>query len=151
MNWLEPNLILVAEDNPGDAYLLREALSREIPQCEVRLLHDGDEAYKFLSRSEPFAGVARPDLIVLDLNLPKRDGVELLRYIRDCDDLRHLPVAVLSSAPEDVALRSLPHADCYIKKPMRLTEFMAIGRVVLECYHRVRSAAAQEAAEPVAR
>jgi len=135
MNRLPPVKILVAEDNAADAYLLRRALSCEFNNCELQVLSDGDEAFRFLSHLDPYRQAPRPDIIVLDLNLPKRDGLELLQFIRNTEELRNLPVAVLSSAPEDLARPSLQQADCYIKKPMNLEAYMGIGRVVMECYH----------------
>jgi two-component system, chemotaxis family, response regulator Rcp1 len=135
MNLSRPIRILVAEDNAADAYLLRKALSCEFSNCELQVLGDGDEAFRFLSRLDPYRQAPRPDIIVLDLNLPKRDGLELLQLIRNSEELRNLPVAVLSSAPEDLARPSLQQADCYIKKPMDLDAYLAIGRSVMECYH----------------
>jgi len=135
MNLLRPVRILVAEDNAADAYLLRRALSCEFNNCELQVLSDGDQAFRFLGHLDPYRQAQRPDIIVLDLNLPKRDGFELLQFIRDTDELRNLPVAVLSSAPEDLARPSLQQADCYIKKPMDLEAYMEIGREVMECYH----------------
>ena len=80
---------------------------------------------------EPYADAQRPDLIVLDLNLPKRDGWELLQFIRHDETLKSVPVAVISSAPADLAKQSLQQANRYIKKPMRLDEYMQIGRQIL--------------------
>ncbi|MBV8841485.1 MAG: response regulator [Bryobacterales bacterium] len=127
----EPIRIVVAEDNPGDAYLLEQALRREPQLCELRFFEDGEEAFRFLSRMEPYADAQRPDLIVLDLNLPKRDGWELLQFIRHDETLKSVPVAVISSAPADLAKQSLQQANRYIKKPMRLDEYMQIGRQIL--------------------
>jgi len=134
MNLLRPIRILIAEDNAADAYLLKSALSREFKNCDLQFLSDGDEAFRFLSRLDPYRDAPRPDIILLDLNLPKRDGLELLQLIRNTEDLRNVPVAVLSSAPEDLARPSLQNADRYIKKPMNLEAFMRIGHEVMECY-----------------
>jgi CheY-like chemotaxis protein len=138
MNLSPPIRILIAEDNAADAYLLRKALCREFSNCDLQFLSDGDEAFRFLSRLDPYRNAPRPDIIVLDLNLPKRDGLELLQLIRNTEDLRDLPVAVLSSAPEDLARPSLENADRYIKKPMNLEAFMRIGREVMDCYRNCR-------------
>ncbi len=134
MNVSRPIRILVAEDNDADAYLLRKALSCEFNNCELQVLSDGDEAFRFLGHLYPYRQAPRPDIIVLDLNLPKRDGLELLQFIRNTEELRNLPVAVLSSAPEDLARPTLQQADCYIKKPMNLDDYLGIGRLVMECY-----------------
>src|SRR5215469_5121915 len=127
----EPIRIVVAEDNPGDAYLLEQALNREGQCCDLHFFEDGDEAFRYLNRMEPYRDAPRPDLIVLDLNLPKRDGFELLDFIRHDQELKSVPVAVISSAPPDLAKQSLEQANRYIKKPMRLDEYMQIGRQIL--------------------
>lgn len=138
MSESRPIRILIAEDNEGDAYLLKEALSREVGNCDLHFLNDGDDAFRFLSRQYPYADAPRPDLVVLDLNLPKRDGVELLRFIRTSEELHHLPVTVLSSAPEELVRDSLREADQYLKKPMTLEAYMKIGHDVMECYKNAR-------------
>lgn len=134
--------ILIAEDNPGDAYLLKEAIEQERTGCDLRFVCDGDQALRFLKRLDPFTDAPRPDLVVLDLNLPKRDGKEILTMIRETPELAEVPVAITSSAPEDLALRSLQQADCYLKKPMDLDSFMDLGRAILSCYesHKARLA-----------
>lgn len=134
MNLPRPIRILIAEDNAADAFLLKKALSRHFTSCDLQFLKDGDEAFRFLKRLNPYHDALRPDIVVLDLNLPKRDGLEVLQLIRATEDLKHLPVAVLSSAPEDLARPSLQHADRYIKKPTNLDAFLQIGREVMECY-----------------
>ena len=133
-----PIRIVIAEDNPGDAFLLKEAICHESHDCELRFFEDGDEAYRFLARTEPYRDAPRPDIIVLDLNLPKRDGLELLQFIRHDDALKSVPVAVISSAPADLATQSVQHANRYIKKPMMLDEYMQIGRQILDCYEAAR-------------
>lgn len=129
-----PLRILIAEDNRADSYLIREAFSREQTDCELEILEDGDEVLQYLMRSGKFENAQLPDIIVLDLNLPKRDGAELLGLIRTHAVLRHVAVAVVSSSPEEVARRSAAQADCYIRKPSRLPQFLAIGREILDCY-----------------
>ena len=138
MNLLRPIRILIAEDNAADTFLLKKALTREFGSCHLQFVTDGDEAFRFLRRLGSYHDAPRPDIIVLDLNLPKRDGLEVLQLIRDTEDLKHLPVAVLSSAPEDLARPSLQHADRYIQKPSNLDAFLQIGREIRECYQTNR-------------
>ena len=133
--------ILVAEDNPGDAYLLKRAISHAASNCSLHFLSDGDQAFRFLSHLDPYRDAPRPDVIVLDLNLPKRDGIELLELVRNTDALRGIPIIVLSSAPEELARKSLQATDRYIKKPMTLEAFMRIGREIVEWHQAVQNRA----------
>lgn len=125
-----PFKILLIEDNRADVYLLRRALQEEAP-CDITELADGDEAFAFIQRlnhsAPPF------DLIVLDLNLPGRDGAEILRAIQSNPALVRTPVAVLSSSPCDIIKRQAASADCYLTKPYNLDEFMALAKALLEC------------------
>jgi CheY-like chemotaxis protein len=132
---MERYRVLVIEDNPADAMLIRKAL-RRASECDITVLEDGDKAFRYLEQID-----AVPDLIVLDLNLPGRDGGEILALIRRTAELRELPVAVVSSSPMDVLKREALHADCYITKPADLQEFLAIGKDLLGCVRSRRMTA----------
>jgi chemotaxis family two-component system response regulator Rcp1 len=121
--------ILLVEDNPADARLVLEALSQPEARCRVTIAHDGDEALAMLRRDSPHAAVPAPDLILLDLNLPKKHGHAVLAELKSSAAWRHIPVVVLTSsqAPEDVRQSYALHANAYIVKP---TEFEDFGAVV---------------------
>lgn len=129
---MKPIEILLVEDNPGDIRLAREALN----ECKVRnnlhVVEDGVEAMMFLRRQEGYAGAARPDVIILDLNLPRKDGREVLEEIKADSDLRLIPVVILttSKAEEDILRSYSLHANCYITKPMDLTQFYKVVRSI---------------------
>jgi CheY-like chemotaxis protein len=122
--------IFLAEDNPADVYLLKEALGTEADKdIEMVVAEDGEEALDFVCQRGRFAGCEPPDLIVLDLNLPKTDGSDILRCIRESDRLRATPVIVLTSSdsPRDRAAAERLGASCYITKPSDLDAFLALG------------------------
>ena len=122
--------ILVVEDNPGDVRLMREALSGCSDHCRLITVPDGEQAIRFLRRVEPFEDAARPDLIFLDLNLPRKDGREVLGEIKSDPALRRIPVIVLttSEADRDVHRAYDLHANCYLRKPTDLDEYLAVIR-----------------------
>ncbi len=127
-----PVEILLIEDNPGDVELAREGLR----ECKIRNnLHavgDGVEASAFLHRKGAYASRPRPDLIILDLNLPKRDGRDLLKEIKEDEELKSIPVVILTtSAAEEDILRSYSlHANCYVTKPLGLDQFLQVVRSI---------------------
>ncbi len=127
-----PVEILLIEDNPGDVELAREGLR----ECKIRNnLHavgDGVEASAFLHRKGAYASRPRPDLIILDLNLPKRDGRDLLKEIKEDEELKRIPVVILTtSAAEEDILRSYSlHANCYVTKPLGLDQFLQVVRSI---------------------
>lgn len=136
-----PVKILVVEDNPADARLMRYALHKESGwHTEMVVVEDGDQAIQYLTQQSSFAHATRPDLVVLDLNLPKRDGTEVLQTIRSTGALEKLPVVILSSSPEDVSERVVQRAnleaDCYLMKPADVDDFLALGTVLMRWYHR---------------
>jgi two-component system, chemotaxis family, response regulator Rcp1 len=123
-----PVEILLVEDNPGDYRLTLEALKEGKVYNNLYWARDGVEALDFLKQRGKHAGAPRPDIILLDLNLPKKDGREVLSEIKRDDDLRAIPVVILttSKAEEDV-LRSYDlHANCYVTKPVDLDKFIVV-------------------------
>src|ERR1041384_1395441 len=128
MNVRRPIEILLVEDNPGDARLAWEAI-REARVCnQLRWVSDGVEALAYLRREGKFEGVQRPDLILLDLNLPRKDGREVLAEIKSDETLKRIPVVILttSQAEEDVAKAYNLNANCYISKPVDLERFIKV-------------------------
>ena len=128
--------ILLVEDDPGDALITREALRTAKVHNALHVVEDGMTAMRFLRREPPFEDAPRPDLVLLDLNLPGRDGREVLADIKADPDLRRIPVVVLttSSAEEDV-LRSYDlHANAYVTKPVELEAFLRIVRSIDEFF-----------------
>jgi chemotaxis family two-component system response regulator Rcp1 len=124
--------ILLVEDNPGDVRLTREALKEAKVRNNLHVTEDGVEAMRFLRREEEFANAPRPDLILLDLNLPKKDGREVLEEIKADDNLRRIPVVVLttSHAEEDIVRSYNLHANCYVTKPVDLDQFIRIVKSI---------------------
>ncbi len=119
---VKPIEILLVEDNPGDVRLTQEALTDGKVRNNMQVVEDGVEAVAFLRREGKYANASRPDLILLDLNLPKKDGREVLAEIKADEDLRRIPVVVLttSKAEEDIFKAYDQHANCYITKPVDL-------------------------------
>ncbi|GGK99916.1 response regulator [Nocardia sp. NPDC004568] len=123
----QPIDILLVEDDPGDELMTREAFEDNKIGNTLHVAHDGQEALDFLYRADPYADAPRPDLILLDLNLPKYDGRQVLEKIKADPDLAHIPVVVLTtSAAEEDILRSYKlHANAYVTKPVDLDQFVA--------------------------
>lgn len=123
--------ILVVEDNPNDVELLRMALEEADLDCDLTVIEDGGDALEFVRGR---AAAEAPDLAILDLNLPRRDGVEVLNGMRSNPALSEVPVAVLSSSalPRERARVEALHVRRYIQKPSDLDEFLKIGRAVRE-------------------
>jgi len=124
-----PIEILLVEDNPGDARLTIEALAEAKVRNNINVAADGVAALEYLHDRN---GASQPDLILLDLNLPKKDGREVLAEIKNDPGLRQIPVVVLttSSAEEDVLKSYSLHANCYVTKPVGLSQFMDVVRSV---------------------
>jgi two-component system, chemotaxis family, response regulator Rcp1 len=127
-----PVEVLLVEDNPGDARLTTEALKEGRLRVNLSVVRDGVEALKFLRREDRFSGAPRPDLVLLDLNLPRKDGREVLSEMKDDSCLRDIPVVVLttSSAEQDIARAYEMHANCYITKPVDMDEFIGVVRAI---------------------
>lgn len=111
--------VLLVEDNPGDVMLYKEALSEVEARCRIHVVGDGETALAFLLREDPHAGALTPDLVFLDLNLPKRNGFEVLEVLKQNPRLKHIPVLVISTstAHQDILKSYEGHANCYIQKP----------------------------------
>jgi chemotaxis family two-component system response regulator Rcp1 len=127
----EVNILLV-EDNPGDVRLTLEALRDGRIANQLHVVHDGEDAMEFARRQGVYIDAPRPDLILLDLNLPKKDGREVLEELKNDPELHRIPVIVLttSSAESDV-LRSYDlHANCFISKPIGYDDFIAAVRSI---------------------
>ncbi len=124
--------ILLVEDNPGDVDLTREGLAETKLVNDLFVAQDGVEALAFLRQEGAQSEAPRPDLILLDLNLPRMDGRELLAEVKNDPDLCRIPVVVLTSseAEEDVLRTYDLHANCYITKPVNLDKFMKIVRAI---------------------
>jgi len=124
--------ILLVEDNAGDVGLAREGLRECKISNNLHVVGDGVEASAFLHRKGQYASRPRPDLIILDLNLPKRDGRELLREIKSDEQLKQIPVVILttSAAEEDIVRSYSLHANCYVTKPLGIDQFLAVVRSI---------------------
>ena len=129
---INPIEILLVEDNPGDVRLEVEALKEAKILNHLSIVKDGAEAMEFLQRKGKFADVEKPDLILLDLNLPKKDGREVLAEIKADDDLKRIPVVVLTTSrnEEDVLKSYNLHANAYIVKPLDLEQFINAVRKI---------------------
>jgi len=127
-----PVEILLVEDNPGDERLTREALKEGKVYSNLHWVKDGVEAMHFLRREGRFANAIRPDIILLDLNLPKKDGREVLEEIKQDPQLKCIPVVVLttSKAEEDVLKTYGLHANCYVTKPVDLDQFIRVVKSI---------------------
>jgi chemotaxis family two-component system response regulator Rcp1 len=127
-----PVEILLIEDNPGDVRLTREVLREGKMRNTLRVASDGEEAMAMLRREGPHSEAPRPDVILLDLNLPKKDGRQVLAEIKADPDLHRIPVVILttSKAEEDVLKSYDLNANCYITKPVDLDQFIQVVRMI---------------------
>lgn len=124
--------ILLVEDDPGDVRLTREALKDSKLRNNLSVVEDGVEALAFLRREHTYKNAPKPDIILLDLNLPRKDGREVLEEIKDDDTLRRIPVVVLTTSDddEDILTSYNLHANCYITKPVDLSRFIQIVKTI---------------------
>lgn|SRR5574340_280111 len=129
---VKPIEILLVEDNPGDVRLTREALKEAKVINNLNVIKDGMEALAYLRKEGPYAAAPRPHLILLDLNLPKRDGREVLATIKADEALKRIPVVVLTTSQDeqDVLKSYNLHANCYITKPVDLDQFIRVVRSI---------------------
>lgn len=120
--------ILLAEDSPGDADLAKEALEESKLKNNLYIVVDGQEALDFLFKKGKYTNVPRPDLILLDLNMPRVDGREVLKIVKEDEVLRSIPIVILttSRADEDILKSYNLHANCYISKPLDLDKFIEV-------------------------
>jgi chemotaxis family two-component system response regulator Rcp1 len=124
----KPIDILLVEDNPGDARLALESLKESKIRNTIHWVQDGLEAMKFLHRQGSYENTPRPDLILLDLNMPKMDGRKVLAEIKSDDNLKRIPVVIftISKAEEDILKAYDLHTNCYITKPLDLNRFLKV-------------------------
>jgi CheY-like chemotaxis protein len=125
---MKPVEILLVEDNAGDILLTVDALKEGRVFNHVNVVKDGEEAVKYLKKQGEFAQVITPDLILLDINLPKKNGLQVLQEIKSDPELKKIPVVVLtsSSADEDIINAYDNHVNCYIRKPIELDNFIEV-------------------------
>jgi CheY-like chemotaxis protein len=131
--------LLLVEDNPGDVELVREALHEMPSPPRLSVVHDGVDALAFLRGEGRHAGAARPDLVLLDLNLPKLDGLGVVVEAKGDAALRDIPIVMLTSsrAAGDVRRAYAAHVNCYVAKPVDLDEYFATVRAVVEFWGTV--------------
>lgn len=137
--------VLVVEDNPVDVRMIRLALrEQENWPTDVAVASDGENAVQYLLHQGTYQDSRKPDLLILDLNLPKRHGTEVLQIIRTNDELSDLPVIILSSSPEDViraaVKRSHFTADLCLTKPVNVKDYLALGNAFRKCYEEAQAA-----------
>jgi CheY-like chemotaxis protein len=134
-----PAEILLVEDNPGDARLTRETWKESKLLNHLSVVADGAEAMAFLRREGRHANAAHPDLILLDLNLPKKDGRQVLAEIKADEQLRRIPVVILttSNAEQDILKTYQLHANCYITKPIGLEQFSSVVKALAEFWFTI--------------
>lgn len=127
-----PIEVLLVEDDPGDVLLTTEAFEHNKVKNNLHVVNDGEQAMAFLRREDKYAGSPRPDLILLDLNLPRKDGREVLEEIKADEDLRSVPVVVLttSEADEDILRSYHLHANAYVTKPVDFDQFIRVVRQI---------------------
>jgi CheY-like chemotaxis protein len=124
--------VLLVEDDPGDVLMTREAFEHHRIRNTLHVVNDGEQALQFLHRTGPYAGAPRPGLILLDLNLPRRDGLEVLAELKEDPALRVIPVVILttSQAEEDILRSYALHANAYVSKPVDFERFMEVIRQI---------------------
>jgi len=123
--------VLLVEDSPADVRLVREAFAEARVPVELHVAWDGDGALRFLKREGEYAGMPKPDLVLLDLNLPGTDGRDVLRAVKGDPQLAHLPIVVLTSsvAQADVDIAYRLAANCYLSKPVDLDEYLSLMKL----------------------
>jgi len=131
-----PIEVLLVEDDPGDVLMTQEAFEENRVNNRLCVVNDGDEALAYLRQQEPHTNAVRPDLILLDLNLPRRDGLQVLQEIKNDENLRRIPVVVLttSQADEDILRSYQLHANAYVTKPVDFDQFIKAVRQIDEFF-----------------
>ncbi len=135
----KPIDILVVEDNAGDARLIKEVLNDNKIFSSLYIVNDGVEAMDFLLNKTKYKNSPRPDLIILDLNLPRKDGREVLNEIKTDENLMHIPIVIMtiSQAEEDILRSYNLHANCYITKPIDLNQFIKVVKSIEEFWFSI--------------
>lgn len=133
--------ILLVEDDPGDVLIAREALEQSKLVNNLHVVGNGDEALAFLRQEAPYTDVPKPDLVLLDLNLPRRDGREVLADVKADPNLRRIPVVILttSQAEEDIIKSYDLHANAYVTKPVDFGQFVRVVQQIDEFFFTVVS------------
>ena len=136
---VRPIQVLMVEDNPDDVDLTREALRDAKVHCDMHVVEDGVEALDFLRRQGRYGAAVRPDIILLDLNLPRRDGREVLTEIKTDGNLLSIPVVVIttSAAEEDILRAYNNHVNCYITKPVDFDQFVKVVKSIEDFWFTV--------------
>jgi two-component system, chemotaxis family, response regulator Rcp1 len=126
--------LLVVDDNPADVVLVAEALAESKRHSQIKSVSDGAEAMAFLNQREKYANAVRPDLVILDLNLPKKDGLAVLAEMKAAPELRRIPVVIFSTSElrRDVLRSYEIGANCYVKKPGNLDDFFTAVKAIEE-------------------
>ncbi len=142
MSSIDPSMrveILLVEDDPGDVLMTREALEESKLLHNLSVLDNGEDAVRYLRRESPFEDVARPDLVLLDLNLPRMDGREVLSVIKNDPSLRQIPCVILttSDADEDVMRSYDLHANAYVTKPVDFGAFTSVVRKIDDVFFTI--------------
>lgn len=135
-----PVLVLMIEDNASDVFFLKEVMEQDGWTYELVLLEDGQAAIDYVQDS----AARRPDVVILDMNLPKRNGTEVLEVIRKSEGYREIPVAILSTSPKEVVEDELSKAnltaDCLLTKPADIDQYLEVVRSLWDCYEQRRAA-----------
>jgi two-component system, chemotaxis family, response regulator Rcp1 len=139
MSTQERLIIMILEDNPADVHLLKEALLRAEMNFTALVFEDGESAFRYIDGGDGPETSPILDAAILDLNVPKRNGSEVLTHIRSNLRLRHIPVVIFSSSPKHVMRDRAAQANCYITKPTDLNEFLRVGEQVRDCVEAVRA------------
>lgn len=131
--------ILLVEDNPADARLIEEVFKDTNVNNRIHVAKDGVEAMDFLNKENEYSDAPKPDIILLDLNLPRKDGREVLREVKSDEDLKSIPIVILttSSAKEDVIKTYRNHANCYITKPVDFDQFLKVINAIEDFWLKV--------------
>jgi CheY-like chemotaxis protein len=131
--------ILIVEDNPGDIRLINEVLNENKIFSSVITVNDGVDAIDYLNARGKFKTATKPDLIILDLNLPRKDGREVLAEIKSDDRFKYIPVVVMtiSQSEEDIFKSYNLHANCYVTKPIDLNQFIKVIKSIEEFWHSI--------------
>lgn len=139
MNGMSPIEILLVEDNEDDIILTKEAFEENKLANKLNIVMTGTNALKYLKKEAPYTDAKKPNIILLDLNLPGISGIEVLQQIKDDDDLKDIPVAILTTSrmEQDIVKSYQLHANCYINKPVSLDSFLEVIKVFGEFWFSI--------------